>query len=219
MKLTPDLVRAALEGGAEPLPHGPIDISRARPAAVTVPLFFSPEPKVLLVLRSPRLADHAGEVGFPGGKPEPDDANLRATAGRELEEEVGIEATTLTWLGELHPCPVITGRYMIHPFVAAVAEGAQPRVASSEIARVIELPLGPLLSGEQVIYATEGEWKGTLWQTPHIQLDGCILYGASAFILYELIVKLALRLDLPPPGLSMVDELPWGDRYAYLQRV
>jgi len=216
MQLTPELLRAALTLGSDPLPHGPIDTTAARPAAVAVPIAFTPEPRVLLVLRGAHLTDHAGEVGFPGGKPEPGDADLHATAAREMREEVAIDTSDIEWLGALHPCPVITGRYMIHPFVAHVRASARPHVASSEIARIIELPILPLVMGEAPVYATEGEWMGAVWRTPHIHLDGCTLYGASAFILYELLAKIAAQLGRELPPLQIVDTPPWGDRYAHL---
>ena len=67
--ITPALVRASLQG---PLPLPPlgtlIDVSRARAAAVVVPIAFSPEPAVVVVLRGSHLADHAGEVGGAPGR-------------------------------------------------------------------------------------------------------------------------------------------------------
>src|SRR5262249_36338496 len=148
-----------------------IDASRARPAAVVVPLRLDPEPAAIVVLRGSQLKDHGGEVGFPGGKPDPGDADLTATALRELEEEVGVPASDVEICGQLMPMPVITGRYLIHPFVGALAPGATPRVASREVARVLALPLLPLLRGEQPIAAVSGEWSGARIFAPHFPLD------------------------------------------------
>ena len=67
-----------------------IDTSLARPAGVVVPVIFAPEPRVLFILRGAKLKDHAGEVGFPGGKPEPGEGPV-TTALRETREEVGID--------------------------------------------------------------------------------------------------------------------------------
>ena len=215
MELTTALIREALRADVPTRALGvAIDVSQARAAAVVVPLRLDPEPVAILVLRASQLRDHGGEVGFPGGKPEPGDADLAATALRELDEEVGVSASEVEILGELVPTPVITGHYLIHPFVGALGPGAAPRVASPEIARVITLPLLPILRGEQPIAAVTGEWNGTTIFAPHFPLDGCVLYGASAYIFYELIARLAMRLGytLPPPRIEAA--LPWGDRYA-----
>ncbi len=214
-RLDVDLVRRAVQGPAGPHAGSRfIDVSHAKPAAVVVPLQLAPEPAAVLVLRGSHLKDHAGEVGFPGGKPDPSDADLRATGLRELEEEVGVGAAEIEIVGELRPMPVITGRYMIHPFAGVLRDGASPRVASREITRILSLPLLPLLTGERVIDAVQGEWHGVVLFAPHFEVDGCVLYGASAYILYDLLSRLAatLGLMLPPP--RIVNELPWGNRYG-----
>jgi 8-oxo-dGTP pyrophosphatase MutT (NUDIX family) len=209
------LLRRALEGPvALPDLGSRIDVRNAKAAAVVVPVALTPIPIAFVVLRSPHLAEHAGEVGFPGGKPDPADTGLAATALRELEEEVGVPRASVDLVGELRPIPVITGRYLIHPFVGVLREGVSPTVASAEIARVIAVPLLPLLDGERPIQAIRGEWGGREIFAPHFPLDGCVLYGASAYILYELLARLAARLGTTLPEPRVQDELPWGDRYA-----
>jgi 8-oxo-dGTP pyrophosphatase MutT (NUDIX family) len=215
VRLETAMIRASL-AHALPMPAlgSAIDVSNARAAAVVVPLRLDGEPRVVVVLRGSHLKDHAGEVGFPGGKPEPADADLEATALREMEEELGVPPSDVEILGSLMPMPVITGRYLIHSFVGALAAGAAPRAASSEIARVMELPLLPYILGERPIAAIRGEWSGTVVFAPHFPVDGCVLYGASAYIFYELLARLASQLGraLPPPELQTTP--PWGDRYS-----
>ncbi len=186
-----------------------------RPAAVVVPLAFEPEPTVFAVLRAAGLRDHAGEVGYPGGKPEPADEDLRATALRELREEVGLDDVDV--LGRLAAVPVVTGRYLIHPFVADVRR-ARPRIAQSEVAEILPIPIAPYLEGAIRIEAVRTAFGGLEFLTPHFALrtpSGArvVLYGASAFILWELLLRLAAELggELTPP--VVVDARPWGDRY------
>jgi 8-oxo-dGTP pyrophosphatase MutT (NUDIX family) len=209
------LIQQALRGPGElPALGSAIDVSKARAAAVIVPLRLAPEPAALFVLRASHLQDHAGEVGFPGGKPEPDDADLAATALREMHEEVGVPALDVEIVGTLMPMPVITGRYLIHPFVGVLGPGASPRAASPEIARILELPIVPLLTGDRPIAAVQGEWSGARVFAPHFELDGCVLYGASAYIFYELLSRLAATLGLTMPAPRMQETPPWGKRYG-----
>jgi 8-oxo-dGTP pyrophosphatase MutT (NUDIX family) len=217
MQITVDLLRAALASDKRPLAdlaHGPIDVSRARAAGVVIPLALLPEPRVYLMVRGADLTDHAGEVCFPGGKPEAHDLDLRATAARELEEEVAVQRAELTWVGELSPTPVITGRFLIHPFVAVLNEGVVPRPASSEVARIVSLPLIPLLTGELPTFAVKRLWDGVAVTAPHFPVEGNVLYGATAYIFYELLAKIALELDHALPPFVLQDEPPWGTRYA-----
>jgi 8-oxo-dGTP pyrophosphatase MutT (NUDIX family) len=213
--ITAQLLREALTAPVHLRPLGmTIDVRHARAAAVVVPVALSPQAAAMVVLRGSHLKDHGGEVGFPGGKPDPGDADLAATALRELEEEVGVPPAHVDIVGTLRPMPVITGRYLIHPFVGVLRAGVVPEVASAEIARVIPIPILPLLKGEQPFEAVTGEWDGAPIFAPHFPLDGCVLYGASAYIFYELLSRLAIVLGvtLPPPRLQ--GERPWGDRYT-----
>lgn len=219
MNLDRDLVVRALARA----PH--VRISRVlpsdpppSPAGVAVPIALGPEPVVFAVLRAASMRDHGGEVGFPGGKQEPDDRDLRHTALRELHEEVALEDVEV--LGTLSPVPVITGRYLIHPTVVAVREGTTPRIASSEVEAILPISIGAFLSGARAFHAVSGSFRGATFVTPHFELarpdDGApvVLYGASAFVLYELLLRLAGELDVSLPDPILVDEPPWGDRYA-----
>ncbi|MGZ3423728.1 MAG: NUDIX hydrolase [Polyangiales bacterium] len=213
--ITREVVERALlrpRHGRRILPADPPPI----PAAVAVPISFSPAHpgRVYAVLRGKQLRDHAGEVGFPGGKVEPGDADLRATALRELGEEVAIHDAEP--LGALTPVPVITGRYLIHPFVVALGETV-PSLASEEIAAILPVDLEAYLSGDRIMGGVQGTYQGHSFVTPHFDLekglDKAVLYGASAFVLYELLVLIAGELGQPLPPPRIVTEPPWGDRY------
>lgn len=201
----------------------------ARPAGVLLPLRLEPVPHVLAMVRSRKMREHAGEVGFPGGKNEPGES-LLVTALREAEEELGLARHRMKPLGPLQPVSVITGRFVIHPFVATL-ETASPVVpCPQEVERVLELPILPWLSGERSIHAVEvhlenatepaGAFGHTpvseagLLQLPHFELGDCVLYGASAYVFHELLVRIAKALghELPPPRIQK--ELPWRGRYG-----
>ena len=209
------LVRRALaEPASEPAFTWGIDLTHAKPAAVVVPLLPSPL-RALLVVRGKELRDHAGEVGFPGGKPEPGDASLEATALRELEEEVGLARESVAIAGTLAPVPVITGRYLIHPFVGLVDPKATARVASTgEIQRLVELPIDRLFDEPFAISAVRRTVLGRTKLIPFFPLDDCVLYGASAYIFWELLSRLAAVLGRTIPEPRMVEGNPWGNRYG-----
>jgi 8-oxo-dGTP pyrophosphatase MutT (NUDIX family) len=211
MELTPALVRSALCGlPSAPSLWLPVLQDNPRAAAVAVPIRFSNEPAAIAILRSTTLREHAGQVAFPGGKAEPEDRDLYATALREMDEEVGLSEAEL--LGRLTPTPVYSGRYLIHPYVVAVPEAHAPEPRSPEIARILELPLGAWLRGDEPTRGVLVPWEGSTVLMPHFELDGCVLYGASAVIFHELITCLAdaLGVTLPPPRLQKT--MPWGDR-------
>ena len=213
LSLSLELVRAALEAPSPlPPPRRLTDDDWPQPAAVVLPIRFGPVPEVVAVVRARHLKDHAGEVGFPGGKLEGDE-NLQEAALRETHEEIGLEAEALTLLGTLAPIPVVTGRYLIHPFVASIAEGAEPRLASSEAERLLRLPILPWITGERRHAAVKHEWRGNLFTLPHFEVNGRILYGASAIIFYELLARIADQLGMTMPEPELEEEFPWAGRY------
>lgn len=186
----------------------------ARAAGVLVPVVLDPVPRVLAMVRSRALREHAGEVGFPGGKNEPGE-ELLATALREAEEELGLSQAQVLPLGPLQPVSVITGRFVIHPFVALVTKESKLLPCPHEVERVLELPIVPWLTGDSPIDAVEvslGD-DGTL-QLPHFHVSDCVLYGASAYVFHELLVRLATALGRELPPARLQQELPWRGRYG-----
>jgi 8-oxo-dGTP pyrophosphatase MutT (NUDIX family) len=209
--LTRELLVRAVEGPAIfPAPPRFPGVSAA--AAVVVPVRIYPQPSALVVVRAATLADHAGELGFPGGKPHVGEP-LRAAASRELEEELAVVVDEVDVLGELTPIPVVTGKYLITPFVGLLSQRASPRIASPELAEVIDVPLEPLLSGRQRIFGFYTDHGGVPFLLPHFRLGEHVLFGASAVIFFELVARLARELSMTLPELVVEDERPWGTRY------
>ncbi|HEY9072590.1 MAG TPA: CoA pyrophosphatase, partial [Desulfobaccales bacterium] len=90
------------------------------PAGVLAPLFFQGEAAHLLFTqRTFTLKDHRGQISFPGGVRHDGDADLRATALREAQEEIGLDPQVVEVLGALQPVSTITG-YCINPFVGLI---------------------------------------------------------------------------------------------------
>lgn len=115
------------------------------PAAVLLLVVAHPrEPTVLFTQRTAHLADHAGQISFPGGRLESADADALGAALREAEEEVGIAADWVEPLGYLPDHVVLTG-FLITPVVGRVRPRAEPRLDRSEVAGVFEVPLDYVL--------------------------------------------------------------------------
>lgn len=140
-------LRQQLEAGVMPpeidksyMPEGPVV-----PAAVLVPVVLRDEqPTVLLTLRTSHLRDHAGQISFPGGRSEREDASPEETALREAEEEVGLHRRHVEIIGRLPVFLTITG-FVVTPVVGLVRPPFELQPDEFEVAEVFETPLGFLL--------------------------------------------------------------------------
>ncbi len=116
-----------------------------RPAAVLVPIVMhGVDPTVLLTLRSPHLADHAGQISFPGGRLEPDDPDAAAAALREAEEEIGLRRMHVEIVGRIDTYQTRTG-YEVTPVVGLVSPPFELALDASEVAAAFEVPLAFLV--------------------------------------------------------------------------
>ncbi|WP_338849588.1 CoA pyrophosphatase [Massilia sp. W12] len=117
------------------------------PAAVLTPLVLRPDGiTVLLTQRTAHLSDHAGQISFPGGRAEDDDADPVATALREAREEVGLDARHVEVLGCLPQYCTISG-YRVTPVVALLHPPFHLQADPHEVAQLFEAPLAFLMDG------------------------------------------------------------------------
>jgi len=127
----------------EPLPTD-VDLV---PAAVLIPLVMrEPEPTLLFTERTAHLSAHAGQISFPGGRVEKQDASPVEAALRETEEEIGLDRRHVEVLGSL-PDYVTNSRFRVTPVVALVRPPFELRTDSAEVAAVFEAPLSFLMNG------------------------------------------------------------------------
>jgi len=159
-------------------------------AAVLVPLVNRPHGlQVLLTQRSADLPDHPGQISFPGGRVEPDDASLAAAALREAAEEVGLPAPQVTVLGHLSEYETVTG-FRVTPVVGWVEPPLVLTPDPLEVAAVFEVPLAFLLDPEnqQRHYRMLGTSRRDFWAIPYGER---FIWGATAAML--LILDRTLR--------------------------
>ena len=153
-----------------------------RPAAVLVPIMPAPAAMVLLTRRSALLRNHAGQISFPGGQPDPSDADLAATALREAREEIGLQARHVTLLGRLPLQDTRISNFAITPFVGLLTADACWQAAPDEVDAIFGLGLDVLLDPDAPRLIQVGLRRGT-WSWPHPDHD---IWGATAAILVRL---------------------------------
>ena len=110
-------------------------------ASVLVPLVMRDSGlTVLLTERTTHLSNHSGQVAFPGGKVDPEDADAVETALREAEEEIGLERRFVQVLGTL-PIYTTGSGFLVTPVVALVDAAHSVTANPYEVADVFEVPL------------------------------------------------------------------------------
>jgi 8-oxo-dGTP pyrophosphatase MutT (NUDIX family) len=123
--------------------------SPRRPAAVLVPLVLHAEradgPTVLLTRRTDHLHHHPGQISFPGGGMEPDDASLEDTALRETTEEIGLARAQVEIIGRLPDYLTGTG-FRVTPVIGLLQPPLALKLDSFEVAEVFEVPLAHFLN-------------------------------------------------------------------------
>ncbi len=160
-----------------------------KPAAVLV--IFAPGPwgtELLFTKRAATLAEHAGQISFPGGAVDPDES-LAEAAWRECREEVGLEEGRLRLLGAL-PEQRVLDRWLIYPLAAwwSEPELGTLRINSAEVERVMLEPLAALLKQHQ-----RGCWAASesACACRYRLTGGEILWGASGRITGRLLDRLS----------------------------
>jgi 8-oxo-dGTP pyrophosphatase MutT (NUDIX family) len=180
-------------GGADGLERRPLRTPPSgrpgRPAAVLVLLYPDADgmTRVVLTERASRDGHHSGEVSFPGGKAEPVDVDLVATALREATEEVAldVDAGGFRVLGQLEPFWIPVSDYQVTPVLAM--SDARPNLVASpdEVARIVEPPVARFLPDApiEIVERTIGDWP---LRYGAYQVEGLSVWGATARILSQL---------------------------------
>jgi 8-oxo-dGTP pyrophosphatase MutT (NUDIX family) len=164
--------------------HGDTD------AAVLVPLYVGADDRVhgVFTRRRDDMRRHPGEVSFPGGRREDDDPQLVDTALREAHEEIGLPADAVTIVGALEPTPTMVTGYRVYPFVGVIEPGHVWDPAAAEVAEVLELSLNDLRDGFAIRPISR---RGTTFQTETYVVGDNLIWGATARILQNLLVRLS----------------------------
>ena len=159
-------------------------------AAVLLALYGWPEePGLIFTERRADLRRHAGEISFPGGRHDPGDADLAATALREAEEEIALDPAAVSLLGAVTPVSTFVTGYRVHPFVGTVPHprelGLEPNPA--EVETVLTFSLELLREGYAMRRLVR---RGVPIHTPTYEVEGALIWGATARIVADLLQRL-----------------------------
>lgn len=172
----------------------------AQKAGVLILLFpKNGEWHVALTQRTSKYANdkHKGQMSFPGGKMEESDKDLMETATRETEEEVGVDRHKINVLGKLSTLYIPVSNFLVQPVVAYVEEEPQFVLEENEVTELVS-------SSVKVICSEEVRKKKnlriseqmTLNHVPYFDIQGKVVWGATAMMLNEFVAIIKQIIDL-----------------------
>ena len=189
LQVPPSLTDPLAEGARGDLDLNPsmweaAGVAATRPAAVLVPIIDRREPTVLLTLRTKELANHAGQVAFPGGAIEVADESPAAAALREAKEEIGLLPTLIEPLGYLDLYLTFSG-FRILPTVARIEPAFMLTLNPREVAETFEVPLSYLMTPAN-LQRRSRDWKGIQREYYAIPFGDRYIWGITAGIVRNL---------------------------------
>jgi 8-oxo-dGTP pyrophosphatase MutT (NUDIX family) len=199
-----DVIRGLSERLLLPLPGASAhELLRAYPVAGSLPDFkhkSPPKPGSVLILlypdekdqavfplikRQDYLGAHSGQVSLPGGKMEPGEDHV-ATALREAWEEIGVDVSEPKVIGRLSEFFVIPSNFLVVPVIAYLKQRPQFIPHTREVSRIMEVRLSDIEPDDSILtkeILAAGQYK---LMAPHFEIDGEVVWGATAMMLNEL---------------------------------
>jgi 8-oxo-dGTP pyrophosphatase MutT (NUDIX family) len=150
---------------------------------------------LVLIVRNSYEGVHSGQIAFPGGKWETEDADYSVTALRETHEEVGILPNQMEIIKLFTPTYIPPSNFMVYPFFGICKEEVCFVLDPTEVSSIIELPLSVFLSDKIIIEANMTTSYATNINVPAFEIEGHVVWGATAMMLSELKDVLKSVLD------------------------
>lgn len=184
-----------------------LDQCQMREAAVLIPVVDRASPTLLFTRRASHLTTHSGQVAFPGGKREPEDTDLYATALREAQEEIALDPAMVEPLGRLSDVISLHG-LRVTPWVGIIPPDL-PLVADlGELDAIFEVPLSHFLE-DQRTHTDVIPVDGVPHYVPSYHVDGHVIWGLSAMMLVELLAEgFGMPIDLYQQPLGILRHYP-----------
>jgi 8-oxo-dGTP pyrophosphatase MutT (NUDIX family) len=159
-------------------------------SCVAVILFPDDEAtRLLLMERQDSSTAHGGQISFPGGKREMDDATLLDTAMREMYEEVGVSPSQVHQIGKLSDLYIPVSNFLVHPFAGYCSSRPVFKPSSREVKNIITPDISVFLLNELPAERFESRSAGWI-EAPYFPYENYRIWGATAMIISELVYLL-----------------------------
>ena len=175
-----------------------VSLPDARDAAVLIPIVADPEPTLLFTVRSEHLPSHQGQIAFPGGSIDPQDASPVDAALREAEEEIGLHRDNVDVLGELDDLPTFVSGYVVTPVVGWLSHRPELTPNPGEVTEVLWVPIARLT--EEIRAEPGFTHEGRAYPTEAWIWEDRVIWGVTARILRNLLTLLATADLVSAPG-------------------
>lgn len=170
-----------------PLPD--IQTKQPSPAAVLIPLVLDGDNwKLLFIKRTHKPHDrHSGQIAFPGGRVDPNDPSLEATALREAQEEIGVNPADIEILGQSCSITTVTD-YKVNPYAGLLTWPYELTLSTAEVEKTILIPIDWLADPKNHQAKT---WESPFSPVTELQViffnefEGEILWGVTAQIVVD----------------------------------
>lgn len=144
--------------------------------------------KIVFIRRGEYVGIHSGQIAFPGGRYEDDDADLCETAMREAEEEIGVSRDSYEIIGQLSDLYVPPSNFLVRAFVAYAPRRPSYIPDPREVQEVIELDFSHFFNSTNIKvkdFPAHNSLNNT--SAPYFDVEGVTIWGATAMMLTELV--------------------------------